>query len=114
MLPPLERLREYVRPQVAFCLANIERVAVYHHDLERLGDERRRDIVGRRRAHERFVTGLLAEAQADGDVSRRRGPGAAQPLRLRDDDPDLQLVPRGPRRPGARSPTSARTSRSAA
>ena len=47
---------------------NVERVAVYHHDLERLGDERRQDIVGRRRAHEDFVAGLIAEAQAEGDV----------------------------------------------
>jgi AcrR family transcriptional regulator len=72
--PPLERLREYVRAQVAFCLANIERVAVYHHDLERLGEERLRDIVARRRVHERFVVGLLAEAQAAGDVAAGEEP----------------------------------------
>jgi AcrR family transcriptional regulator len=72
--PPLERLREYVRAQVAFCLGNLERVAVYHHDLERLGEERRRDIVGRRRSHERFVTALLAEAQAEGLVSESEDP----------------------------------------
>jgi AcrR family transcriptional regulator len=65
---PLDRLRLYVRRQVAYSLDNVERVAVYHHDLERLGDERRRDIVGRRRAHEDFVAGLIAEAQAEGDV----------------------------------------------
>ena len=65
---PLDRLRLYVRRQVAYSLDNVERVAVYHHDLERLGDERRQDIVGRRRAHEDFVAGLIAEAQADGDA----------------------------------------------
>src|SRR6476620_1573839 len=44
-LAPLDRLRLYVRRQVAYSLANLERVAVYHHDLERLGDERRRNLV---------------------------------------------------------------------
>jgi TetR/AcrR family transcriptional regulator, cholesterol catabolism regulator len=68
-LAPLDRLRLYVRRQVAYSLANLERVAVYHHDLERLGDERRQDIVGRRRVHEAFVAGLIADAQTDGDVS---------------------------------------------
>jgi AcrR family transcriptional regulator len=72
--PPLERLREYVRRQVSFCLENLERVAVYHHDLERLGDERRRDIVSRRRAHEQFVAGLIASAQAAGEVPADEDP----------------------------------------
>ena len=40
-LAPLDRLRVYMRRQVAYNLENLERVAVYHHDLERLGDERR-------------------------------------------------------------------------
>jgi len=72
--PPLERLREYVRRQVAFCLENLERVSVYHHDLERLGDERRREIVARRRAHEEFVAGLIASAQAAGEVGADEDP----------------------------------------
>jgi TetR/AcrR family transcriptional regulator, cholesterol catabolism regulator len=67
-LAPLDRLRLYVRRQVAYNLENLERVAVYHHDLERLGDERREDIVFRRRAHEDFVTRLITDAQRDGEV----------------------------------------------
>src|SRR4051812_24235271 len=46
-LDPLARLRLYVRRQVQFNLGNLERVAVYYHDLDRLGEERRRDILGR-------------------------------------------------------------------
>jgi AcrR family transcriptional regulator len=72
--PPLERLRLYVRRQVAFCLRNQERVGVYHRDLDRLGTEQRRDMVARRQAHEEFVTGLLADAQADGDVPADEDP----------------------------------------
>src|SRR5690242_8697092 len=62
-LAPLDRLREYVRRQVAYNLSNVERVAVYHHDLDRLGEERREDIVFRRRAHEDFVAAALTAAQ---------------------------------------------------
>ena len=72
--PPLDRLRLYVRRQVAYNLENLERVAVYHHGLARLGDERRLDLVGRRREHEDFVTELIAAAQADGDVAAGEDP----------------------------------------
>ena len=72
--PPLDRLRLYVRRQVAYNLENLERVAVYHHDLARLGDARRGDLVGRRREHEDFVTDLIAGAQADGDVAADEDP----------------------------------------
>jgi len=65
-MDPLERLHLYVRRQVEYNLQHIERVAVYYHDLERLGEERRRDILDRRKTHERFVSQLIAEAQRDG------------------------------------------------
>lgn len=67
-LAPLERLRLYVRRQVEFNLANLERVAVYYHDLDRLGDERRRELIAHRRRHEHFVVALIAEAQRAGDA----------------------------------------------
>ena len=53
--------------------SNLERVAVYHHDLERLGDERRRDIVGRRRAHEQFVDRTARRGAGRRRRRRRRG-----------------------------------------
>jgi TetR/AcrR family transcriptional regulator, cholesterol catabolism regulator len=65
-LDALDRLRLYVQRQVWYNLDNIERVAVYYRDLERLGPERRRDIVSRRKAHEAFVADLIAAAQRQG------------------------------------------------
>src|SRR3954447_6591583 len=67
-LAPLARLRLYVRRQVEFNLGNLERVAVYYHDLDRLGDEDPREAIGRRRHHERFVVGLIEAAQRAGDA----------------------------------------------
>ncbi len=65
-LDVLERLRLYVQRQVEYNLANVERVAVFYHDLDRLGEKRRRDILARRKAHESFVAGLISEAQRTG------------------------------------------------
>src|SRR4051812_8278833 len=67
-LAPLARLRLYVRRQVEFNLDNLERVAVYYHDFDQLGEERRREILGRRRLHEQFVAGLIDEGQHAGDA----------------------------------------------
>jgi len=65
-LDPLERLRLYVHRQVEYNLDNIERVAVYYQDLERLGQDRRLDILARRKVHETFVAELIREAQRAG------------------------------------------------
>jgi TetR/AcrR family transcriptional regulator, cholesterol catabolism regulator len=68
-LQPLERLALYVRRQVEFNLENLPRVAVYYNDVERLSEERRVEILGRRKLHERFVTDLIREAQKRGAAS---------------------------------------------
>jgi AcrR family transcriptional regulator len=65
-LDPLERLALYVRRQVLYNLDNLQRIAIYYHDMERLSDEHRQGVVNRRKAHERFVTGLIKEAQQAG------------------------------------------------
>ena len=65
-LNPLERLEIYIRKQVEYNIDNLLRVSVYYHDLERLTEERRKAIVGRRREHETWVIGLIGEAQAAG------------------------------------------------
>lgn len=67
-LAPLARLHEYVRRQVGYNVSNLEKISVYYHDVEQLGDEHRRDIKARRKAHERFVTGLIREAQTRGEI----------------------------------------------
>jgi TetR/AcrR family transcriptional regulator, cholesterol catabolism regulator len=65
-LNPLERLEIYIRKQVEYNIDNLLRVSVYYHDLERLNEERRKAIVARRREHEKWVIGLIGEAQAQG------------------------------------------------
>lgn len=67
-LPPLERLLAYVHEQVSYNARNIKRIAVYYHDQNQLGAERRQLIKGRRRAHEKYVLGLIKEAQANGEI----------------------------------------------
>jgi TetR/AcrR family transcriptional regulator, cholesterol catabolism regulator len=65
-LNPLQRLEIYIRKQVEYNIDNLLRVSVYYHDLERLTEERRKAIVGRRREHEQWVIGLIGEAQSSG------------------------------------------------
>jgi TetR/AcrR family transcriptional regulator, cholesterol catabolism regulator len=68
-LSPLQRLALYVRRQVEFNVENLPRVAVYYNDVERLSEERRLQILARRKMHERFVSDLIREAQKRGDAS---------------------------------------------
>ncbi|MHB1539615.1 MAG: TetR/AcrR family transcriptional regulator [Solirubrobacteraceae bacterium] len=65
-LDPLQRLALYVRRQVQFNAKDLPRVSVYYNDVDRLSEERRRDIFARRKVHERFVTELIEEAQRAG------------------------------------------------
>ncbi len=65
-LEPLERIALYVRRQVLYNLDHLERISIYYHDVDSLSDERLATILNRRRTHERFITGLIKEAQADG------------------------------------------------
>src|SRR3954463_2074393 len=51
-LNPIEQLEVYIRRQVEYNIDTLLRVSVYSHDLERLTEERRKAIVGRRREHE--------------------------------------------------------------
>jgi AcrR family transcriptional regulator len=67
--PPLVRLHRYVELYVRYCLENIERVSVYHRELRYLGGERWSAILAQRRVYERFVEGLLLEAQASGSLA---------------------------------------------
>jgi AcrR family transcriptional regulator len=65
-LDPLQRLDLYVRRQVEFNVDNLAKISVYYHDVERLSDDRRAEIYARRREHERWVVGLIDEAQSQG------------------------------------------------
>jgi len=65
-LNPLEQIALYVRRQVLYNLDNLQRISIYYHDMDRLSEERLAKIVNQRHAHERFVNGLIREAQAEG------------------------------------------------
>lgn len=63
---PLERLALYVRRQVLYNLDNLQRISIYYHDMDRLGDERLKVVLDQRHAHERFVNKLIRQAQDEG------------------------------------------------
>ena len=65
-LDPLQRIGAYVHRQVAFNLANADRMSVYYTDLYRLEDDRLQVLLRRRRAHSRFIAGLIGDGQSDG------------------------------------------------
>jgi AcrR family transcriptional regulator len=69
-LPPLDRIARFTRRQVEYNARNVKRIAVYHHDWQRLGGDRLADIRRRRREHEQAIGALLVEAQERGDVAR--------------------------------------------
>ena len=67
-LPPLERLRLYIGQLVLYNTANMVWMSVYYHEIDRLSEARRRQILDRRREHEEFVTALIEAAQAAGEA----------------------------------------------
>jgi AcrR family transcriptional regulator len=71
-LTPLARLQEYVRTQTMYNLRNLVKIAIYYNDLDQLGDERRAQVLQRRKVHEDFVTQLILDAQRAGEVDDKR------------------------------------------
>src|SRR5262249_55622603 len=69
-LDALERLDQYVRRQVAYNLDHLEQISVYYHDFDRLAPDRLAEIIEERRKHERAITTLIEQAQADGKAER--------------------------------------------
>ncbi len=66
-LAPVDRISLYVQRQVAYNLDNLERASIYYRDAELLSEERQAAFTTLRRAHERFLSALIKEAQAEGD-----------------------------------------------
>ncbi len=71
-LDPLERLCEYVRRTATYNLRNVVRISVYYDDLAQLSDERRKEILRRRKVHEDFVVEQVLAAQRAGLIDERR------------------------------------------
>jgi AcrR family transcriptional regulator len=65
-LNPLERVSLYVRRIVVHNLNDLQRISIYYHELDRLGEERRKAVIAWRRRHDRFLCDLIREAQEQG------------------------------------------------
>jgi TetR/AcrR family transcriptional regulator, cholesterol catabolism regulator len=63
-LDPLERIAEWVRRQVLYNMANLDRISIYYHDMDRLTPARLEILTQKRAADSRFITNLIREAQA--------------------------------------------------
>ena len=69
---PLDRLAEYIRAQTTYNLRNLVRISVYYNDVDQLSDERRKEILKRRKVHEDFVMGRVLEGQRQGLIDDTR------------------------------------------
>jgi len=67
-LPPLDRLRAYIKRHVEYNAHNLHKIAVYYHDFGLLTPERRRQIGEQRNYYETFVISLITEAQENDEV----------------------------------------------
>lgn len=65
-LNPLERLHLYVRKQVEYNLDHLPRISIYYHDIDRLGDTRRKQVLKWREVHNDYIVSLITEAQEQG------------------------------------------------
>jgi AcrR family transcriptional regulator len=76
-LSPRARIERYVERQVAYTLANLELIAVYHNDLQHLSRRRRARISARRRRQEEFIRALVVEGQRSGAADPALDPAIA-------------------------------------
>ena len=65
-IDPLERISLYVRRIVVHNLNDLQRISIYYHELDRLGEDRRKAVIAWRRRHDRFLRDLIREAQEQG------------------------------------------------
>jgi AcrR family transcriptional regulator len=65
-LDPLERISLYVRRIVVHNLNDLERISIYYHELDRLGEDRKKAVIAWRRRHDRFMRDLIRAAQEQG------------------------------------------------
>jgi TetR/AcrR family transcriptional regulator, cholesterol catabolism regulator len=65
---PLERLHEYVVRFVTYYVENIKRVGLYYREWRFIEGEHAKDLREQRRDYDRFLMGLIDEAQARGEI----------------------------------------------
>ncbi len=73
-LTAIQRLHRYVFRHVIYTAEHLPRVSVYHHDIEHLSEDRRKEILSERHDHERYVEGLIREAQKAGEADPKLDP----------------------------------------
>lgn len=73
-LTAIQRLHRYVFRHVVYTAEHLERVTVYHHDIEHLSEDRRNEILGERHDHERYVESLIRDAQQGGEADASLDP----------------------------------------
>ena len=86
-LDELERIELYVRKQIAYSLEHLERLSVYHQEMDHLTGMRRDEVRDRRRRHDYIVTRLIKDAQAAGHVNRSSTRGCSQTACSRSSSP---------------------------
>lgn len=64
--PPEERLREFVRRLTIFYLQDPARASVYFSEWRHLTGQERKTVMAQRRAFEKYVRGIISEAQEQG------------------------------------------------
>jgi TetR/AcrR family transcriptional regulator, cholesterol catabolism regulator len=70
------RVGTFVERYAHWYLTHLPRVSIYMREWRYLEGERRRRVDAQRRFYDRFLAGLIAEAQADGDAA-----GSLDPVR---------------------------------
>lgn len=67
--PPLTKLHAYLERFVRYYLLNPEQARLYFREAKSLNEAHYEEVLTQRRMYDDFVTGLIREAQARGDVS---------------------------------------------
>jgi AcrR family transcriptional regulator len=67
-------LQEYFARQAAYMTRNVAKMSIYYHDLDQLSEARHKDLVRKRRVHEKFVIEQIEKAQAQGVVDKSLDP----------------------------------------
>ncbi len=68
---PLAKLHEYTRRSVEYTSRNLARMSIYYHDSDQLSPTRQRELIPKRKKHEKFVTKLIEAAQKEGKADKK-------------------------------------------
>jgi TetR/AcrR family transcriptional regulator, cholesterol catabolism regulator len=81
-LGPLDRLREYVREHIIFNATHTTKLATYYQDFELVGSDQAAVIREQRSQFEGYISELIVEAQAAGEIDASVDPKISAYLAL--------------------------------